>query len=334
MDKRRHPLSLDLLRGFRAAARHLSFTRAAQELFVTQSAISREIKTLEEQIGKPLFRRVHRALQLTRAGEELYRATDEALTLLDAATDRVAESGKTLAITTTTALASLWLAPRLPRFNRLHPGFDVRIAASNDKPDLEREQMDIAIRFVPRGADMPDGERLIDCDIFPVCSPTLAHDAARPLRSPSDLASHVLLDFETIRDGRPWSQWDVWFAAMKLPAVKPASTLRFSHYDQVIPAAIEGSGVAMGCRPHLTHHLRDEVLCAPFGPDAVATFGSLFIVLGRDAAGSDAVEAFLAWLRSEVRQDGALTLAPPRVTTRSPGSRAQASGARTRARRA
>ena len=109
----------------------MGFTRAAQELFVTQSAISREIKTLEEQLGKPLFRRVHRALQLTRAGEELYRATDEALTLLDAATDRVAESGKALAITSTTALASLWLAPRLPRFNRLHPGVDVRIAASN-----------------------------------------------------------------------------------------------------------------------------------------------------------------------------------------------------------
>ena len=241
MDKRRHPLSLDLLRGFRAAARHLSFTRAAQELFVTQSAISREIKTLEEQIGKPLFRRVHRALELTRAGEELYRATDEALGLHDAVTTRLAESGKTLAVTTTTALASLWLAPRLPRFNRLHPGIDVRIAASNDRPDLEREQMDIAIRFVPVGADTPSGERLLDCDIFPVCSPALARDGARPLRSPAELSNHVRLDFETIRDGRPWSEWDVWYAAMKLPAVKPASTLRFSHYDQVIPAAIEGS---------------------------------------------------------------------------------------------
>jgi LysR family transcriptional regulator, glycine cleavage system transcriptional activator len=334
MDKRRRPrLSLDLLRGFRVAARHLSFTRAAQDLFVTQSAISREIKTLEEQIGKPLFRRVHRALQLTRAGEELYRATDEALALLDAATDRIAESAKTLAVTTTTALASLWLAPRLPRFSRLHPGVDVRIAASNDKPDLEREQMDIAIRFVPRGADTPSGERLLDCDIFPVCSPALARDAARPLRSPSDLANHVRLDFETMRDGRPWSEWDVWHAAMKLPTVKPASTLRFSHYDQVIPAAIEGSGVAMGARPHLTHHLRDGVLCAPFGPDAVATLGTFFIVIRPDAARGDAVEAFVAWLRSEVLRDAELTLAPPRVVTRSPSRRAQAPGARTRARR-
>lgn len=333
MDKRRHPLSLDLLRGFRAAARHLSFTRAAQELFVTQSAISREIKTLEEQIGKPLFRRVHRALQLTRAGEELYRATDEALGSLDAAVDRLTESGTALSVTTTTALASLWLAPRLSRFNRLHPGIDVRLAASNDIPDLEREQIDVAIRFVPRGADIPNGERLLDCDIFPVCSPALACDEARPLRSPPDLANHVRLDFETIRDGRPWSEWDVWFEAMKLPAVKPASTLRFSHYDQVIPASIDGSGVAMGARPHLTHHLRDGVLCAPFGSGAVATLGSFFVVLRRDLDRSGPTEAFVAWLWSEVRRDAELSLAPPRVSDRSSGRQTQAPGARTRARR-
>lgn len=334
MHRRRPPrLSLDLLRGFRVAARYLSFTRAAQELHVTQSAISREIKTLEEQIGKPLFRRVHRALQLTHAGEELYRATDEALTLIDAAAHRVSESGKTLAVTTTTALASLWLAPRLPRFNRLHPGIDVRVVATNDKPDLEREQLDLAIRFVPRGADTPAGERLADCEIFPVCSPALARDKMRPLRHPEDLTEHVRLDFETLRDGRPWSEWDVWYSALKIPPVAPASTLRFSHYDQVIPAAIEGSGVAMGARPHLTHYLRDGALCAPFGPEAVATLGSFFIVPRPNITPSDATEAFAAWLRSEVRRDGELALAVPRHLTHSPGRRSDAPGARSRARR-
>ena len=114
MNRKRAPrLSLDLLRGFRAAARHLSFTRAAQDLFVTQSAISREIKTLEEQLGQPLFRRVNRTLQLTPAGEELYRIADETLTQLDAAVERIAGASKVVTVTTTTALASLWLAPRL-----------------------------------------------------------------------------------------------------------------------------------------------------------------------------------------------------------------------------
>src|SRR5512145_3004004 len=107
MERRRRPrLSLDLLRGFHAAARHLSFTRAARELSVTQPAISREIKVLEEQLGQPLFRRVNRTLQLTQAGEELYRAVHEALALVDGATERLSSGGRTLAVTTTTALAS------------------------------------------------------------------------------------------------------------------------------------------------------------------------------------------------------------------------------------
>ena len=125
------------------------------------------------------------------------------------------------------------------------------------------------------------------------------------------------LDFETIRDGRPWSEWDVWFNAMKIPAVKPASTLRFfSHYDQVIPAAIEGSGVAMGARPHLNNYLRDGVLCVPFGLDMAVNLSSFFIVLRRDVGGDDAVEKFVAWLQSEVNRDRELTLAPSRRTGR------------------
>ena len=313
MDKRASTrLSLDLLRGFRMAARHLSFTRAAQELFITQSAISREIKTLEEQIGKPLFRRVHRALQLTHAGEELYRARDDALSLLDAAAQRIAESGQTVAVTTTTALASLWLAPKLPGFNRLYPDISVRMVASNDKLDLEREQLDIGIRIVLKGSDIPNGERLIDSDIFPVCSPTLVNNVARPLKCPADLANHVRLEVERMLDGRPWSEWDVWFGAMKIAAVKPVSTQRFSQYDHVIPAAIDGAGIAMGARPHLARHLAAGMLCAPFGSDLAANLGSFYIVTRPKPIASDATQAFVAWLRSEVKRDSELTLARPR----------------------
>jgi DNA-binding transcriptional LysR family regulator len=337
MDKRRAPrLSLDLLRGFRAAARHLSFTRAAQELSVTQSAISREIKTLEEQLGQPLFHRVHRALRLTRAGEELYRAADEALTQLDAVTDRLTGAGRALSVTTTSGLASLWLAPRLPRFNRAHPGIDVQIVASNDKPDLERDRLDVAIRFVQAGADLPDNpdrERLFGCESFPVCSPRLTSDHAHPLRTPADLAHHVRLDYETVRDGRRLSEWQFWFDAMDLRAVSPASTLRFPQYDQVVAAAIEGSGVAMGVLPHVAEQLRDRVLCAPFGEGARANRGAFFIVLRRDLAGRDAAEAFVAWLRSEVRRDAEMTLASPRAARRSPRRQAMPSAPQRTSRR-
>jgi DNA-binding transcriptional LysR family regulator len=335
MSTRRQPrLSLDLLRGFRVAARHLSFTRASQELHVTQSAISHEIKTLEEQIGQPLFHRVHRALQLTRAGEELYRAADETLSHLDAVIDRLAGAGRTLAVQTTTGLASLWLAPRLPRFNRLHPAIDVRIVASNDKPDLERDQLDIAIRFVPRGADAPpDGEQLFVCRSLPVCSPALARDPAHPLGTPADLAHHARLEYETVRDGRRWSAWDFWFDAMHLRPVAPAGTLYFPQYDQEISAAIEGSGVAMGVLPHILQHLREGVLCGPFGRDAIADWGVFYLVRRRDVAGREAVETFVDWLRSEVRREGELTLPAPRGVNRSPGRRDRTAAARSRARR-
>ena len=315
MNRKRAPrLSLDLLRGFRSAARHLSFTRAAQELFVTQSAISREIKTLEEQLGQPLFRRVNRTLQLTPAGEGLYRIADEALAQLDAEVERIVGGSKVVTVTTTTALASLWLAPRLLRFNRAHPGIDVRVVATNDKPNLERDQLDIALRFVLAGGDVPDNEPVFDCNIYPACSPALANDTTHPVRTPADLAHHVRLDYESVWDGRRVSLWDFWFDAMKIPRVKPASTLRFPQYDQLVAAAMDGAGVGIAVLPHITHHLHQKLLCAPFGTEVAALMGEFFIIRRSDIAGRDAIEAFVDWLRSEVRRDDELASAP--VTTR------------------
>ena len=294
-------LSLDLLRGFRAAARHLSFTRAARELFVTQSAISREIKKLEEQIGQPLFHRVNRALQLTHAGEELYRAADEALALIDAATERLAGAGRTLGVTTTTALASLWLVPRLPQFTRRHPGIDVRIAATNDMFNLEREHLDIAIRYVPPGWDIPSGVRLVDYEIFPVCSPAYARDKSRPLRTPADLAGHVLLDFEAILYGRSWYDWEQWFDAMKIRkgdagrhaalfALRPGHPCgagRQWRRDREEAASRRAISATESCSPRsAANGWRDSAASTSSSPSL---------------ARRDTVDAFVAWLRNEVQ---------------------------------
>jgi LysR family transcriptional regulator, glycine cleavage system transcriptional activator len=304
MSKLRRPrLSLDLLRGFCVAARHLSFTRAAQELFVTQPAISREIRTLEEQLGQPLFERKHRALKLTRAGEELYRTTQEALRLLDNVTDQIAGVGKALTVTTTTGLASMWLAPRLPRFNSLHAGIDVHLLASTDQPDLDRDQLDIAIRFVPDGGDVPNDEPLMGAQCFPTCSPALVSHPMHPLRTPADLVYHVKLDYESIRDGRRISEWDFWFQATKTRPVVAASTLRFPLYDHVLTAAAQGIGVGIAVLPHAREFIRDGRLCAPFGRKATVKRGAFFIVIRRDVAGMPAVRAFVDWLRSEVEHD-------------------------------
>lgn len=296
-------LSLHLMRGFWVAARHLSFTRAAAELFVTQSAISREIKKLEEQLGQPLFRRVNRMLQLTPAGEELYRAVDQALGLIDAATDRLTGSSLSLSVTTTTALGSLWLVPRLPRFTRHHPEVEVRIAASNDVIDLVQAHMDLAIRYGSGAVNAGRGELRARYSTLPVCSPALLDDRSRPLRSLSDLRHHVLLEFETVVHGRPWDDWEQWFKAMGLERIRPAGRQRFSHYDQVVQAALAGCGVAIGKRPHLNSNLQDGTLCAPFGADAVAWLGGFYVVLADPAAGRAAVDAFVGWLRDEVRRD-------------------------------
>lgn len=323
---RRPRLSLDLLRGFRAAARHLSFTVAARELFVTQSAISHEIRKLEEQLGQPLFHRANRTLQLTHAGEQLYRAADEALALVDAATERLAGSTRTLSVTTTTALASLWLVPRLAHFNRKHPDIDVRIVATNDWPELEREDLDLAVRYVPAEADRPDGELLMHYETFPVCAPSLTRARARPLRIPIDLAHQTRLDFETVLYGRRWYDWERWFSALKLHPIKPAGVMRFSHYDQVIQAAINGGGVAIGKRPHLVRHLHEGALHAPLGGEWVAKLGAFYIVIRRDVAGRDDVEFFVKWLRREARRDAEL------VSDSSPGPR-ESKGRRTPAAR-
>lgn len=304
MDRTRTPrLSLDLLRGFRAAARHLSFTRAAQELFVTQGAVSREVRTLEEQLGRPLFRRINRQLQLTPAGHDLLQAVEQGLAVIDAAAARIAGGARTLGVTTTVALASTWLVPRLQRFAARHPHIDMRFVASNEAIDLQREHLDLALRYVHGDATPPAGPKLFEYWQFPVCAPALAGDAQRPLHTPADLARHVLLDFETLLYGRPWYDWGQWLAAMGVSGLKGAGWLRFSHYDQVIAAARAGSGVAVGKWPHLTGELRAGTLVAPMGRAGEQHMGAFFIELAPGAE-SEGTEAFIAWLREEVELDG------------------------------
>jgi DNA-binding transcriptional LysR family regulator len=298
-------LSLGLLQGFEAAARHMSFTRAAQELSLTQSAISREIKTLEKQLGQPLFIRVNRGLRLTEAGQMLKRAVSQALTLVDEATDHLAASRgtETLTVTTSAPLASMWLVPKLWRFLSLHPDVDVRCIAADQRLDLERERLDIAIRWNPPGSVLPVGQPLFEVEIFPICAPALARDRTRPLIAPADLTNHVLLDLETVTGTGSWSDWNPWLDAMKLPDLKPAGTLRFSHYDQVVQAAIDGSGIAIGRTPHNIRQLRDGLLVAPLGDTAKLSFGMYFVLVRPRSAGRHVVQKFINWLQKEVRDE-------------------------------
>lgn len=296
--------SLDLLPGFEAAARHLSFTEAARELFLTQSAISRQIKLLEDELGVALFERRNRRLKLTPEGELFLVCTRDVLARVRDGVRSLRQRARTPALTvsTTVNFASLWLVPRLSRWRALHPDVDVHIAANDRLVDLERDPIDIAIRFCPT-RDAPKGAiRLDDEVVFPVCSPRLLKDRKRPLKQPEDLARHVLLHLEDAGSRVPWLDWGQWLAANQLPGLKSSGTLRFSHYDQLIRAAIAGEGVALGRTPMLRAQLRSGELVAPFS-GKTPTGRQYFIILARHAAERPEVRALIDWLLKEARSD-------------------------------
>jgi DNA-binding transcriptional LysR family regulator len=290
--------SLDLLRGFEAAARLLSFTRAGEELFLTQSAVSRQIQELESQLGVPLFERRHRALALTDAGRELYPAAAQVIATMRNATERLRSRAgrRSVSVTTTHSFAALWLVPRLSGFTRAHPEVQVRISADTRVQDLEREGLDLAIRHGPASLAGPNALRLFGEKVFPVCSPKLLE--TNPLEKPADLARHVLLQFDD-QDGRhPWLNWKTWLEIERVPDLRPAGSLMFSGYEQIIPAAIAGHGVALGRSPLVRDALAAGELVAPFKRKADPA-RAYYAVLSRYAAERPEVGEFVAWLKGE-----------------------------------
>jgi DNA-binding transcriptional LysR family regulator len=291
--------SLDLLQGFEAAARHLSFTKAGEELFLTQSAVSRQIKDLEDQLGVPLFHRRHRALALTDAGQHFYAAAAQVLTTMRTATSRLkSQTGsRALSVTTTASFAAMWLIPRLAGFRRTHPGVDVRITADTRVQDLERDGFDLAIRHGPAALAGANPVRLFGERVFPVCSPKLLKKI--PLREPADLKNHTLLQYDDPDARHPWLHWRSWLEVAGIPDLKPAGTLSFSGYEQIIPAAVAGHGVALGRMPLLKDMLAAKQLVAPFKSSAADPARAYFVVVSKNAAGRPEVGDFVEWLKEE-----------------------------------
>jgi LysR family glycine cleavage system transcriptional activator len=288
---------LELLRSFEAAARHLSFTEAAAELHLTQSAVSRQIQQLEQSLGVLLFERRHRAIVLTEAGRVLQRAAVESLERLRDATARIrtAPTLRQVAMTCTPGFASLWLIPRLSHFTASHPKVDVRVSASLEViEDLDRARLDVAVRFVPlsRGS----GPALFEESVMPLCAPQVAAG----LREPGDLAAQTLLtlDMPGASDEALTIDWEPWLEIMNLRGLRMKSTLRFSHYTDAVGAAMAGQGVVIGRMPLLAELLRDGRLVAPFGEGASSQRG-YFIEAARRAAANPDAQDFMRWLRAE-----------------------------------
>jgi LysR family glycine cleavage system transcriptional activator len=300
---RTRPLPLTGLRGFEAAARLLSFTLAAQELGLTQSAVSRQIKGLETQLGRTLFRRGVRSLRLTEAGERLFRDVQSALREIDGAVAdiRGQRRRRRLALTTAASLASLVLVPRLPEFSRLHPGVDLRIDAIDTLRDLEGEGYDVAIRYfrhdrAPRGLPLLHDEMLL-----PVLSPRLA-ERIGPIRRAADLGRATLLveDAPTLLDG---GHWERWFARARLPMPPDAPRLMLSFTHQALDAALHEQGVMLAPALYVREHLESGRLVAPLGRPMPSGWG-YYLVVNRDSARQRHVVAFIDWLEAVFGEGG------------------------------
>jgi DNA-binding transcriptional LysR family regulator len=291
---------LDQLEAFEASARHLSFTKAAEELFLTQSAVSRQIASLEAHYELPLFRRLHRALRLTDEGQRLHLAVSDVLTRLHQAGAELkrGRGSRTVVVTTTPGFAGLWLIPRLAGFTAARPDVDVRISATYDVVQLNRDGVDLAIRYTDAKRAGPSAQLLFDEVVFPVCSPKLLRDAKRPLKHPQDLSRHALLQKESDPIDS-LQHWSTWLRAMKLDGLKPARTIQFSMYDQLIQAAVDGQGVALARSPLVDELMRRRKLVAPFDA-AVASPRSYYLLQSSAAPRKPEVKEFIGWLRDEI----------------------------------
>lgn len=235
----------------------MSITLAAQDLCVTQSALSRQIQALEASLGYPLLVRGYRAIEFTAQGRRLFRSADAMLEQLGEVLDALQPGDMRPAVTVSASIGvtALWLLPRLNAFQQAAPGIDVRVAASNRFADLEREQIDMAIRYC-RKEDAPDGAlRLFGETLVAVAHPSLQVRAIE-----TQLRQHTLLEFDDV--SRPWLQWPAWLRAAGAGGSKPRSVLRFNQYDQVVQAALAGQGVALARLP-LVRDLLEQGRLAP-----------------------------------------------------------------------
>jgi LysR family glycine cleavage system transcriptional activator len=284
--------SLNGLRAFEAAARHLSFTQAASELNVTQTAISHQIRRLEEELGIRLFIRKNRALALTPEARDYLPGIRAAFNDLRLATDRLLrkDSDNVLTISTLASLAAKWLLPRLSSFQEAHPDIDVRITTSTGLVDFRSGNVDAAIRYGRGHWPGARAEWLMADEMFPVCSPELLA-GKRPLQNPDDLRDHVLLHNTNNGD-----DWRLWLTAAGLPPdlSKPPG-ITFDLILMTVQAAIDGMGVAMGRTTYVKDDIAKGRLVVPFQIALPADAG-FYLVSPEAAPDSPKLRAFRQWL--------------------------------------
>lgn len=289
-------MSLDAIRGFESAARHLSFTAAAEELCITQSAVSKQVKSLEDALGTTLFVRGGKGLSLTPQGRELYEVARAALAQLASAVDRLlAVDRVSVAVTTTPSFAALWLAPKLAKFQLLEPAIDVRVDATETRVNLEREGMDLAVRLYPVLQGGEDPPPLLQEQALLVAAPAVA---AR-IHAAADILTTPLLVYYDPATRFPWMSWPDWYGRLDLRQSAQQPCLYFSQYEHVLTAAVQGAGIGIGRTPLVLPLLRSGQLMVVLPGQTVPGLGYR-IVTSAHSTERPAVQKFRAWLEREL----------------------------------
>lgn len=300
-----------VLRTFEAAARHLSFKKAAEELYLTPAAVSQQIKGLEEYLGVALFRRLTRALELTEHARAMLPKLREGFDCLAAAVETTRQrSADTLTVTAPPSFAAHWLIPRLARFTASHPEIALSLASSPDSVDRRGEtavfsdglvdprddSSAVAIRYGVGSYPGYSVERIFAPMYVPVCSPAFLDRL--PLRTPADLRGRILIHDETIEENRRRPLWRTWLQAAGISDIDTSGGPSFSNAVLTIEAALAGQGVALVLRLLVEEELAAGRLAIPFGL-AVASPYAYFLVMSKAVAHRPAVEAFRHWLLDE-----------------------------------
>jgi LysR family glycine cleavage system transcriptional activator len=296
--KRRLP-SLNALRAFEAAASHLSFTRAADELAVTQGAVSHQVKALERQLGLPLFHRQNQRLTLTSTGQAYLPVVRDAFDRLAAGTEQLlaAEQSKRLTISVSPNFAANWLVPRIGQFVEQHPDIDLRINAALHHVDFAREDVDMAVRHGDGHWPGLHVVRLCREELFPVCSPKLL-EGRHTLRAPADLLHHTLLHWDDRRD------WQKWLDAAGVAAADLARGVVFNQASMAIRAAVDGQGVTLARTALVALLLLEGRLVRPF-PLALPVSYAYYVVCPEATAARPKIARMRAWLLAEAAADEA-----------------------------
>ncbi len=300
---RQRPLSLGNLRAFEAVARRLNFSEAADEMHVTQSAVSRQIKTLEDELGATLFQRGTRHVELTAHGSALLRVVAPWLDRLDAGVRQIrqAHGRRTVHLDTFPSLASLWLLPQIEAFQRNHPDLDIRVSATDRMVDLDEPELDIALRYCSPQSAPPRSKRLFGEVLAPVISPRLAeqirHGQAPPLDTPADLAQHTLAEEDDHRPSSEFLSWRHWLTEHGQPLLQPRRWLYLNFTYQQVQAALAGHGVALARVALVAEQIERGDLVEPFGPSGRIHSPYAYWLITSDAS-RDRVDVmqFCAWL--------------------------------------